>query len=599
MVEAASDKIRAAGVVAFSGSEGQESIVVVAEAVNPRDLPDPEDIVHALRTHNFAGTYTIVLARSKTITRTTSGKLARSRTRQEWLSGSLESLLTYTSSGQGALDDRSSSLRDRFRSLLEPYQLKGREDQTLEDIGIDSLDLVIVVDEIEHLLDEHGAGDLVGEIDGRLLQRLTVAQLFSLLDRLEGGSDDKGAGPELRVVLKHLKDEHDEYERESMRFDARLDNFEAIARIDREKTVERVLLTGPTGFFGPFLLASLLQETPYSYVALTRADTPAHGMQRIRDGLGDSRLTWPTLEQDLQQRVRVVCGDMSKRGFGLSSQEWHDLGASVDAVIHNAALVNYSMNYSAMKPHNVDGTRELLRLAATGTPKPFHLISSTIIFGWTRKGELLEIDNNDEMTYLDFGYSQSKWVEEQLVFEAGNRGLPVRAYRPSFVSASTGGVASQADITVRLLAFMINYGIGVNARNQISFVPADIAAHNIAAIFAHEGPVMEPGVAPTLHVTVDDFYSIIDITRVISSQCGYPFVYYDIPEFVSELKRRCPKDDPLFPLLDFVTRSYLKIERMEKKRYNNERYRAARERSGGLAGPDAGANRGLPHAVPE
>ena len=582
VVESVSPKMRAGSVVAFAGSEDQESIVVVVEIHDSKDLPDPEDIVQALRAHQFAGPYTIVLARAKSIVRTTSGKLARTLTRQQWLNGSIDALVTYTSWGHGAVEDTSSSLRDRFRYLLEPYELKGREDQTLEDIGIDSLDLVIVVDEIEHLLAQRGAGDLVGEIDGRLLQRLTVSQLFSVLDLLEGTADV--GGPNLRAVLKHLKEEHDDYERESMRFDASFEWTDNTRAVRPNRPLERVLLTGPTGFFGAFLLAGLLQHTPYTYFALTRADNPEHAMARIRDALHEARLEWHGMEKDLTERVQVYCGDVSKRNLGLGTDDWHYLAASADAVIHNAAMVNYSMNYTALRPHNVEGTRELLRLALTDSQKPFHLISSTIIFGWTRKGELLETDNNDEMTNLDFGYAQSKWVAEQLVFAAASHELPIRMYRPSFVSASTGGIASKADITVRLLAFMINHGIGVNALNQISFLPADIAANNIAAIFGH-GASIPDGEATTLHVTVDDFYTIVDITRMITSEHGYPFVYYDIPDFVSELKRRCEKDDPLFPLLDFVTRSYLKIERMEKKRYNNQQYREARRLSGGLPDP--------------
>jgi len=41
------------------------------------------------------------------------------------------------------------------------------------------------------------------------------------------------------------------------------------------------------------------------------------------------------------------------------------------------------------------------------------------------------------MAALDFGYAQSKWVAEQLVFAAGRQGLNVRVYRPSFITAST------------------------------------------------------------------------------------------------------------------------------------------------------------------
>src|SRR5205823_1886827 len=53
----------------------------------------------------------------------------------------------------------------------------------------------------------------------------------------------------------------------------------------------------------------------------------------------------------------------------------------------------------------------------------------------------------------------------------------------------------------------------------------------------------------------------------------------DIPGFVTEMNRRCTRDDPLYPLLDFVNQSHEKIAAMQFKRYNNDDYRAARDRS--------------------
>jgi hypothetical protein len=76
----------------------------------------------------------------------------------------------------------------------------------------------------------------------------------------------------------------------------------------------------------------------------------------------------------------------------------------------------------------------------------------------------------------------------------------------------------------------------------------------------------------------------MDITRMITSEYGYPFVYYDIPRFVAEMKRRCTKDDLLYPLLDFFTRSHLKIAAIQHKRYDNNRYREAKRLSGNCWG---------------
>lgn len=55
--------------------------------------------------------------------------------------------------------------------------------------------------------------------------------------------------------------------------------------------------------------------------------------------------------------------------------------------------------------------------------------------------------------------------------------------------------------------------------------------------------------------------------------------YYDIPSFIDELNRRCCRDDPLYPVLDFFNRSGSKIAAMQLKRYRNDRYREARAQS--------------------
>jgi len=64
---------------------------------------------------------------------------------------------------------------------------------------------------------------------------------------------------------------------------------------------------------------------------------------------------------------------------------------------------------------------------------------------------------------------------------ARNRGLSARIFRPALVSPSITGGGNNFDIAVRLVAFMVNHGIGVDTLNQVSFVPADIVANNVVA----------------------------------------------------------------------------------------------------------------------
>ncbi len=121
---------------------------------------------------------------------------------------------------------------------------------------------------------------------------------------------------------------------------------------------------------------------------------------------------------------------------------------------------------------------------------------------------------------------------------------------------------------------MVNHGIGVDALNQVSFVPADVTANNIVAISTTPGTVNK-----TYHVVRDDYANMMDITDLITKATGRQFEIFSIRDFVPELIRRCRKEDLLFPLLDFLVGSVDNISAMEFKRYDNSTYQAARDAS--------------------
>jgi thioester reductase-like protein len=142
------------------------------------------------------------------------------------------------------------------------------------------------------------------------------------------------------------------------------------------------------------------------------------------------------------------------------------------------------------------------------------------------------------------------------------------------VSPSVNGGGNNFDIAVRLVAFMVNHGIGVDTLNQVSFVPADIVANNIVAISTTSGTANK-----TYHVVRDDYSNMMDITGLITQATGRRFESFALPDFVPELIRRCRKEDLLFPLLDFLVGSVDNISAMEFKRYDNSSYQMARDAS--------------------
>ncbi len=421
--------------------------------------------------------------------------------------------------------------------------------------------------DLQALLEENGAGELAEEVNTRLLQRLTVSEFFGLISQFGEGSGQPLDA--LRRALDQISAEYEAHEAAQMRADAALPLPELAPARPGEPT--DLLLTGATGFLGPFLVSSLLARTSYTLHALVRATDAAHGLDRIVASLRRAQLWTPALEADVRARVRVVCGDLAEPALGIGEAAFQQLAQDVDAVVHNGALVNYVRTYDALRPANVEGTRELLRLAMTNHRKAFHLVSSTFIYGWSTEPVVGEWDANEKMAGLDFGYSQTKWVGEQLALAAQRKGLDVRIYRPSLISPTRAGFGSQDDILVRLTAFMIEHGVAVNALNQISLLPADLIADHIVTLM---GLPDESG--SVFNMTADDYYNLTDVTRILSERYGYRFDYHDIPSFTEQLNRRCTPNDQMYPLVDFLTRSADKIAAMRDKRYDNTQYRHRR-----------------------
>jgi thioester reductase-like protein len=571
IVERSEAQVRKGCVAAFSVErDEQEALVVVAEVRDEHALPDAKALARSIRRHGHIDPHTILFVPPRSIPKTTSGKIRRAETRGLWLDAELPVLASWVNQMAHRTHDgpdASAGPLDRFRNLIESYDLTGQEDCSFADLGIDSLALAELRTDLQALLDEHGAGELADEVNTRLLQRLTVAEFFGLIRQF--GEESGQPLDALRQALDEISAEYEAHEAAQMRADARLP-LPALPPA-RAKAPSDILLTGATGFLGPFLVGSLLGRTSYTVHALVRATDEAHGLDRIVASLRRARLWSPALETEVRARVRVVCGDLAEPHLGIDEAAFRQLAESVDAIVHNGALVNYVRTYDALRPANVLGTQELLRLAMTAHRKTYHLVSSTFIYGWSTEPVVGEWDANAKMSGLDFGYSQTKWVAEQLVLAAQRQGLDVRIYRPSLISPTSAGFGAQDDILVRTMAFMIEHGIAVNALNQLSLLPADLIADHIVALMD-----LPPQTGSVFNMTADDYYNLTDITRVLSERFGYRFDYLDIPSFVEQMNRRCTPRDALYPLVDFLTRSADKIAAMRDKRYDNTQYRHAR-----------------------
>ncbi|WP_405166769.1 amino acid adenylation domain-containing protein [Nocardia sp. NBC_01499] len=243
-----------------------------------------------------------------------------------------------------------------------------------------------------------------------------------------------------------------------------------------------VLLTGATGFVGAYLLRELLDRTDAVIWCLVRAGTAAEARDRINHALQRYRL-WGDAPES---RIVPVPGDLAEPSLGLSEDSHAWLAERIDVIYHNGAHVNHLEPYARLRAANVEGTREVLRLATTHRIKPVHFVStvntvvSTVQVG-APVNEATRI-SADELPAQ--GYTATKWAAEQLVLQAGERGVPAKIYRPGLVSGDLQvGINSADDSFWNMIRAAVTLGMAPDVgAATISLAPASYVARAIVEI---------------------------------------------------------------------------------------------------------------------
>ncbi|KAH0839107.1 hypothetical protein AYO21_04700 [Fonsecaea monophora] len=255
------------------------------------------------------------------------------------------------------------------------------------------------------------------------------------------------------------------------------------ASICAASKAQTILLTGVTGFLGAFLLNDLLESTSAKILCLVRfndpseADLPA-GIARLRRHLLDMGL-W---RDSIMERVEIIPGNLSRPRLGLPPEAFEELTGRVQVIIHAAATVNLVYPYAALRDANVGGTREILRLACRAGATVQYISTNGVLppsrDGWDEDA-MLDVDDVPEK--LADGYGQSKWVAEQLVREAGRRGLPVKIHRAGTISGhSTTGAGNAWDLLNAIIVESINLGYAPDVEGwRAEMTPVDFVSKAI------------------------------------------------------------------------------------------------------------------------
>ena len=229
---------------------------------------------------------------------------------------------------------------------------------------------------------------------------------------------------------------------------------------------KQVFLTGATGFFGAHLLFELLMAGVEKVVCLVRDRGSDRAGKKV---LVENLRSYGLLRQlgnTGVDRIVAITGDLTKVGFGVNSLSYEEVLMKSDGIVHCAAFVSLVETFENLVSSNVQGTKEMIKLAAaikseTGVSPRGVYISTNGIFPLKRLNmkdfQRISVENcnfnnlpsamiygyngskeTDAISSMCNGYGLSKWAAEKIVTDSSEAfGLAFSTFRMGNLSPNS------------------------------------------------------------------------------------------------------------------------------------------------------------------
>ncbi len=242
-----------------------------------------------------------------------------------------------------------------------------------------------------------------------------------------------------------------------------------------------ILLTGANGFLGTQIALKIIEQSGHEIIALVRGKNKKDAVNRLCKAWWE----FPEILKELNNRIQVVNGDITRNSLGMEENEYEKLFKKINHIIHTAADWKLTSSLEELEKVNVQGTQNMLKLARLAHEdhilSRFSYISTAYVAGG-KKGTVSEDSLTDKYGFLS-DYEKTKFESE---VEVKKSGFNVSIFRPSMiVGDSSNGYIKTFNTVYVLLRLYLNGKlplIPVSKSMKINLVPVDYVADSVVKL---------------------------------------------------------------------------------------------------------------------
>ena len=272
------------------------------------------------------------------------------------------------------------------------------------------------------------------------------------------------------------------------------DNINTIKRYD----FKNILLIGGTGYLGSHIIDSFMKNESGIIYCLIREKNNKKPIDRLRSNL--SFYFGDKYKDSIDNRIKVLEGDISKQNLGLSTSNYNILKNEVDVIINCGAIVKHYGLKQQFEDINVIGTQNVVEFCKKEKKRLIH-VSTMSVSGFGEKENISDLLDTNKISFCEKDlfvgqcikgiYTSTKYKAEVIILEEISKGLDAQILRVGNITNRYTDGIFQKNIENNAFANRIKSFIDIGAfpeyalEHEIELTPVDLCADCIIKILEH------------------------------------------------------------------------------------------------------------------